>query len=267
MQFNFTLKYDNGLKEFNGLDHYYGAQSLFGMSQIMLICFNAFFNKEIITQATSAKGFRIVMGVSKKGSWEQALQLVVTDPQVITYVEELGKSALYDLIKWSLLTGVGGKYVLSHRKSRKRVRELEREKEDLHEKLDEALKRAHAPIKHQGLSLQIMSGRTVLATYDDMSLQYLETEVYDEETHRVAVAISRFNARTGTGRLIFEIDSASIPFIPTDKLTKTQSAILADSLAQTARGVFSPVDLIVSKITDANGRIKRYRLHRVLGII
>jgi hypothetical protein len=264
MQYNFTLKYDDGIKKFNGLDHYYGAQSLFGMSQIMLISFNAFFNKEVITQATAAKGFRVVMGVSKKGSWEQALQLVITDPDVIAYAQDLGKNALYDLIKWALVTGVGGRYILQYRKSRKRVRELERENEDLHEKLDEALKRAHAPIKHQGLSLQVMSGRTVLATYDDMSLQYLETEVYDEETHQISVAISRFNARTGTGRLIGTIDSASVPFVPIDKLTKQQSAILADSLAQLARDVFVPVDLIVSNVTDANGYIKRYRLHRVL---
>jgi hypothetical protein len=264
MQFNFALKYDDGVRKFDQLDHYYGAQSLFGMSQILMISFNAFFNKEVITQATAAKGFRVVLGVSKRGSWEQALQLIITDPAVIAYAQELGKDALYDLIKWALTTGVGATYVLKHRKSRKRVRELERANEDLHEKLDEALKRAHAPIKHQGLTLQVMSGRSVLATYDDMTLQYLETEVYDEETHQIPAAISRFNARTGTGRLISAIDSASVPFVPIDKLTKTQNTRLADSLAQLARDVFDPVELIVSKITDANGRIKRYRLHRVL---
>jgi hypothetical protein len=263
MQYNFTLKYDDGLKKFVNLDHYYGAQSLFGMSQILLIAFNAFFNKDVITHATAAKGFQIVLGTSRKGSWEQALQLIITDPEIIKYVEELGKNALYDLLKWALLSGVGTPFVLTYRKAVKRARQLERENEDLQEKIDEALKRAHAPIKNQGLTLQVMSGRTVLATYDDMTLQYLETEVYDEETHQMAVAISRFNARTGTGRLIGTIDAASIPFAPLEKLTKSQSALLADNLAQVARGLFVPIQVIVSKITDADGHVKRYRLHRV----
>lgn len=264
MQFNFSLKYDDGVKLFQGLDHYYGAQSLFGMSQILLISFNAFFNREIITQAPTAKGFRIVMGTARKGSWEQALQLIITDPEIIAYAEDLGKNALYDLLKWALLSGVGAPLVLNYRKSRKRVRELEREKDDLQEKLDDALKRAHAPVKHQGLTLQVMSGRTVLATYDDMTLQYLETEIVDDKTEQLSVGISRFNARTGTGRLISDIDAASVPFAPIDKLSKVQNALLADSLAQVARDVFAPVKVIVSRVTDANGYIKRYRLHHAM---
>ena len=261
MQYNFVLKYDDGVKKFAGLDHYYGAQSLFGMSQILLISFNAFFNKEIITQAPTAKGFRVVMGHSKKGSWEQALQLVITDPKIIAYVEDLGKNALYDLIKWALVSGVGIPVTLNYRKSRKRARELEREKDDLQEKLDDALKRAHAPIKHQGLTLHVMSGRTVLASYDDMTLQYLETEIFDEETEKLSVGISRFNARTGTGRLISDLDAASVPFAPIDRLSKAQNALLADSLGQVARDVFAPINVIVSRVTDANGLVKRYRLH------
>lgn len=263
MEYNFTIKYNDGLKKFDGIDHYYGSLSLFGMSQIILISLNAIFNKEIITQATAAKGFRVVLGTSKKGSWEQALQVVITNQEIVSVVQDLGKNALYDLMKWAFLGGVGG-YFLNYGKSRKRVRELERENDDLHEKLDEAMKRAHAPVKHQGLSIQVMIGRTVLATYDDMTLQFLETEVYDEETHRMSVAISRFNARTGTGRLISDIDSASVPFVPVDKLKKQQNTILANSLVQLTRDVFVPVDVIVSKITDANGYVKRYRLHRVL---
>lgn len=264
MQYNFTVKYDDGSKKFDGLDHYYGSLSLFGLSQILLISLNAFFNREVIVQAPSAKGFRVVMGVSKRGSWEQALQLVVTDPQVQSALQELGKNALYDLLKWALMSGVGIPFVLSYRKARNRVRQLEREQDDLQEKLDEALKRAHAPVKHQGLTVQVMSGRTNLATYDDMTLQYIETEVYEEDPIMIEVGISRFNARTGTGRLISDLNEVSVPFFPVDKLTPHQSALLADNLALVARDKFDPIKVVVSRVTDAQGRVKRYRLHRAL---
>ena len=84
MILNFTIKYDSGSSDFNGLDQYYGSQSLFGISQVLMISLNAFLNREIITQAPSAKGFRLVLGTSKKGSWEQLIQLVVTDPKVVS---------------------------------------------------------------------------------------------------------------------------------------------------------------------------------------
>lgn len=268
MQYGFTIKYTTGKEKFRGLDHYYGSQSLFGISQILLISLNAFFNREIITQAPSAKGFRVVLGSAKRGSWEQLLTLVFTDPQVQAVAAELGKNALYDLLKWALLGGggLGIPFVLKYRKSIKRARELERERDDLHEKLDEALRRAHAPVKHQGLTVHVMSGRTTLATFDDMTLQYIETEVHNEETEIIECAISRFNARTGTGRLVTTLDAASTPFVPVDKLTKAQATMLADNLAQVARGIFDPINLVVSEITDAAGRIKRYRMHRVLAI-
>ncbi len=71
MMLEFHVRYTDGKRAFDGLDHYNGAQSLLGLSQILLISLNAFFHKEIITQAPSAKGFRVVLGNSKVGSWDQ----------------------------------------------------------------------------------------------------------------------------------------------------------------------------------------------------
>jgi hypothetical protein len=264
MQMDFTIRYDSGEKKFEGLEHYYGSQSLFGISQVLLISLNAFFNREILTQAPSAHGFKVIMGRSKLGSWEQLLQLVVTDPNVLQSAAELGKDAVIDLLKWALGAGLGLPFVLSKRKARKRVRELERENDDLQEKLDDALRRAHAPVKHQGLTVYVMAGRTNLATFDQYTLQYLETEVLSDETQRMKFAISRFNTRTGTGRLISTMDAVSTPFFPFDRLTPKETAALADNLALVARDTFKPIELIVSSVTDAAGRIKRYKLHSVL---
>lgn len=263
MELKFVIKYDTGTLPFKGLEHYYGAQSLFGLSQALMISLNAFFNREIITQAPSAHGFKLILGRSRAGSWEQLLSLVITDPVVLEQATALGKDALLELLKWGLGSGLGLPFALKYRKARKRVRELEREQDDLQEKLDEALRRAHSPVKHQGLTVHIMSGRTALARFDEYTLQYLETEVQSDETEKLECAISRFNARTGTGRLISELDAVSVPFFPVDKLSHVDNATLADNLGLVARDQFDPIELIVSRITDRDGRIKRFRLHRV----
>lgn len=263
MEFTFHAHYDDGRRKFDGLDQYNGAMSLLGLSQILLISLHAFFNKEIITQAPSAKGFRVVLGRGKEGSWDQALHLVITNPDVAETIKDLGKSGLYDLLKWALLGGLGsiGGYAVNSKKAKSVIRTLERENDDLHDKLDEALKHGHSPVKHQGLTVHVMSGRTNLATFNEATLRYLETEVVETSQHRLVLGVSRFNARTGTGRFIADADAASIPFSPDDKLSGSAKRALVDSLAYLTRDRFIPVDAIVSKVTTVDGHLKSYRLH------
>lgn len=264
MQLGFSVRYESGKNVFDGLDHYYGAQSLLGISQALLIALHAFFNREVITQAPSAKGFRLLLGPARKGSWEQLLSLVITNPDVLQVANDLGKNALYDLLKWALLSGVGVPFVLGYRKARKVVRELEQDNDDLQEKLDHAILKAHQPVKHQGLSVHVMCGRTNLATFDDHTLRYIETEIKHEATERIRRAVSRFNARTGTGRFIRDLNAVSVPFQPEDKLSDKVRRALADNLGLVARDEFVPLTAVVSKVTSKDGRLKYYNLHSLV---
>jgi len=257
----FTIKYDTGTSQFDGLDHYYGAESLMGFSQALLISLNAFFNDEILTQAPAAKGFRLVLGKSKVGSWEQNITLHVTRQEVAARLNKLGKNALNDLLKWALNGSVGKSAGLNSRRSTTIARELERHSEDLHEHLEGAVKRAHAPVKHQGLNITVSSGRTVIAEFDEVTLRYIETEVIENKPIVISGAISRFNARTHTGRVISAIDASSTPFFPHSQILTSESIRLADNLLQLTRGNFQPIDLICTRVTSKDGHLKRYLLH------
>lgn len=264
---SFHIKFTDGKRQFDGLDQYNGAMALLGLSQAFLIALNAFYNKEILTQAPSAKGFRIVLGKSKFGSWDQYFSLIITDPKVLDVAADLGKSGLYDLLKWALTSGIGVAFAAKNRKAKKVIRELEKKNEDLHEKLEESIKRMHSPVKHQGLTVHVMSGLQNLATFNDSTLRHIETEVIEDETKQIRFGVSRFNARTGTGRFIRDADAASVPFYPADTLTKKGKRLLADSLAWLTRDKFAPVDVIVSRVTSADGHLKSYRVHAVAAVI
>lgn len=266
MELTFHAKYTDGRRKFDGLDHYDGAQSLLGLSQILLIALNSFFNKEILVQAPSAKGFRLVLGKSKEGSWDQAIHLLITNAKVLEVAENIGKAGLYDLLKWSLLSGIGVPYLVANRKAKKIIRELEQKNEDLHEKLDEALKRVHYPVKHQGLTIHVMAGRQSLATFNEATLRYIETEVVHEAQRYEPFGVSRLNARTGTGRFIPNMDAASVPFTPVDALSKAAKQALGDSLAYLTRDRFVPVNALISEVTSADGHLKSYRLHSVIPV-
>jgi hypothetical protein len=136
MELGFHIKFTDGRRRFDGLDHYNGATALLGLSQAFLIALNAFYNREILTQAPSAKGFRVVLGKSKIGSWDQYFNIIITDPKVLEVATDLGKAGLYDLLKWALTSGVGVAFVAKNRKAKKIIREL----------YQPALIRTYAPI-------------------------------------------------------------------------------------------------------------------------
>jgi hypothetical protein len=263
LELTFKITYDSGLQEFSGLDFYYGSNSLAAVSEILLLTLHAGIHEEVIIQAPAAKGFRLVMKKANEGSLEQIIQLLVTDPATVELLADLTKNGVYDLIKYLLCSCLGLPFVIQNRKAKRRLQQITRANEDLHERLERALVRAHLPVKHQGLTASVSLGRTPIIEFNADTLNYLETEIVELDTEVVKVGVSRFNARTGTGRFITDIDSISHGFTPVAELDSYQKSVMADNLGAVARGEFLALDAIVSKVRSTNGRMKRYQLHGV----
>lgn len=263
MELTFRIKYDSGENEFDGLDMYYGSKSLAALSEFLLLSVHAFLKDEIILQAPSAKGFKMVMQKASVGSYDQIIQMIVTDTETLSLLQDLGKNGLYDLLKYMLSSLVGIPYVLKTRKAKKKIQILMQQNEDLHKRLETAMMAAHLPVKHQGYSTVMMLDRTPIVTFDQTTLSYLETELVDSDTQVIQVAVSRFNARTGTGRFIEDIDAISHGFAPLNDLGAYEKSLMADNLGLVTRGVFEPINAIVTRVTSKDGRLKRYQLHGV----
>lgn len=263
MEFTFRVKYDAGIKKFDGLDMYYGSKSLAAISEFLLLSIHAFLKEEIILQAPAAKGFKIVMERASVGSYDQIIQMIITDTETFSLMKDLGKNGLYDLLKYMLSSLVGIPFILNNRKAKKKLNTLMQQNEDLHKRLESAMMAAHLPVKHQGYSTIMLLDRTPIVTFDESTLSYLETELVDPDTEVIPVAISRFNARTGTGRFIEDIDSISHGFAPLNDLGSYEKSLMADNLGKVARGIFEPVNAIVTRVTSQDGRLKRYQLHGI----
>jgi len=263
MEYSFRIKYDTGTKEFDGLDMYYGSKSLAAISEFLLLSIHAFLKEEIILQAPAAKGFRMVLQRASIGSYDQIIQMIITDTQTVSLMTDLGKNGLYDLIKYMLCSLLGIPFALQNRKAKKKLNSLMQQNEDLHKRLESALISAHLPVKHQGYSTVMMLGRTPIIKFDENTLSYLETEIVDPDSEVIPVAVSRFNARTGTGRFIEDIDSISHGFSPINDLTDYEKEIMADNLGKVARGIFEPLNAIVTRVTSQDGVLKRYQLHGI----
>lgn len=263
MEYSFRIKYDTGTEEFDGLDMYYGSKSLAAFSEFLLLSVHAFLKEEIILQAPAAKGFKMVLQKASVGSYDQIIQMIITDTQTVSLMADLGKNGLYDLLKYMLSSLLGIPFVLNNRKAKKKLNSLMQQNEDLHKRLESALISAHLPVKHQGYSTVMMLGRTPIIKLDETTLSYLETEIVEPDSEVIPVAVSRFNARTGTGRFIEDIDAISHGFSPINDLTDYEKEIMADNLGKVARGIFEPLNAIVTRVTSQDGVLKRYQLHGI----
>jgi len=264
MEFTFKIKYDDGVNTFNGLDMYHGAHSLAAISEILLLTSHAFIHEEVVIRAPAAKGFRVVLKKGNIGSYEQIIQFIVTDSETFNILNDIGTAALYDLLKYLIGGLLGVPYVIKNRKARKKLQSLVQENEELHQRLERALIQAHLPIKHQGYSVVMQLGKKPIITFDENTLEYLETEVVEPDSQVIKVAVSRFNVRTGTGRFIDDIAGISHGFSPTIELGDKRTQVLAESLAELARGNFDTVDAVVTKVNSRSGKLKRFLLHDVI---
>lgn len=79
----------------------------------------------------------------------------------------------------------------------------------------------------------------------------------NEHVEVIEAAVSRFNARTFTGRIIEEEDSDSISFSPLKAgLVRPSRIKLANSLKDLTEGKFTKVGLEVRRVLSRDGRTK-----------
>jgi len=266
MDFDFSIVYDSGEKKYDGLDMYYGARSMQGVAETIAIATHGIVNEKYISKTTAAKGFKGTFKTSFEGSFKQRFKISFTNSKTISKIHEISAKSYIELLKHAIHTALGTPEELARRGSRK-VFDRMYFSEDVTHRLFPSLKEVHAPVKYQGYKATLYAANTPLAVFDQRSLSYLEEEIVSPARENLVVGISRFNARTGTGRLITDIDDESFSFVPDMKLSKIVKRTLIDSLQGVAADVFRPVNAEVTRVTINDGRTKFFILHGVTPII
>lgn len=262
MDFDFSILYDSDEKEFDGLDMYYGSRSLKGIAETIVIATHGIVNEKYISKTTAAKGFKSTFKSSFEGSFKQRFKITFTNQKTINKILEITPKSYIELLKHSIHEAIGSPFSLTRQRSRKTFDRMYFS-EDITHRLIPSLKEVHAPIKQQGYKATLYAAQTSIATFNKRSLDYLEEEIVSPQREELEVGISRFNARTGTGRLITDIDEESYSFIPDAKLSKAIKRSLIDSLQGIAADVFSPVIVEVTRVTINDGSTKYFILHNV----
>ncbi|WP_156428948.1 MULTISPECIES: hypothetical protein [Pseudomonas] len=265
MEFDFSIKYDSEVEEFDGLDMYHGSKSMQGLSEVIAIATHGIVNKHFIKKTTAAKGFKNEFKTSFEGSFKQRFKVIFNTERTIRRINEITPRSYIEILKKSINEVIGNNIDLTRRTAIRNFADMYFS-EDISHRISTSLKDVHAPIKNQGYKATLYAAQTPIATFNQQTLSYLEEEIMSDERETLIVGISRFNGRTATGRLIAGLDDESFSFVPANPLRTDKKRELARSLYGVAAGRFEPVRVEVTRVTLNNGMTKFFFLHDVSSI-
>jgi hypothetical protein len=254
-----TIKFETPRKGSpTSVDYYVGAKTLLGYSKLLNLTLHYVFNEEIRRKATAVEGFDIELGLSRRGSWEQDLFLHLTTPGTAELVNDLGKDALYDVLKWLFLGMIGIAYHSKNKKAEEKINQLSHDISSLKRTVESALKEAHTSVSNQDIQSSVLLQNEPVAEFNRASLKYIEDLKIEPRAALKSVYITKLNGRTGTGRFSETPKGKSFSFYPETELSDENITMLADNLAKNTRGDFDTVDVLLKKVSSPAGKTLYY---------
>lgn len=236
---------------------YYGADALSGFAEALAITTHAIVNNNVVTQTPAVKGFKLDFKEAHEGSYVQKINLEFTDAEAIRVINYLRPKGFIELLTFHLASPLGLNPRIESDAAKRWHRTSMDDSEKLLDRLGGPLKKIHHPVYGQGYKVVLYKNRTTMLGFNENTFDYLTGSTVSERVEVVEAAVSRFNARTFTGRIIEEEDADSISFSPLKAgLVRPSRVILVNSLKDLTEGRFTKVGLEVRRVLSRDGRTK-----------
>jgi hypothetical protein len=288
MNQEFTLSFEGASADRHLLDYYDAAVAFSGFQRTLALTAHLVLNGEIITQAPSLKGARILSYPVEAGSWKSVAVVTGTlllSGGIASKDSALGflfTSALDYVINESLGFHVDyekslGLQIEELKSSTDAVpKEIDAGKfEALIEKTENSIKDIHRPIVNSGTAEIAIIGeskggeikRTTGPRLDRETFEYINVSRLSDSEAKFVGRVSSYNSNTYKGRVYIEDEGRPVPFTLGDlarspreiaKIVQSLSSNAIDRFDRNAEVTFSAL-VYESK----NGRLKSYLITRI----
>lgn len=257
MNITFNIKFDSGAANYDGLNFYYGSDALGGFAEALSITTHAIVNNNVVKQTPAVKGFKLDFKESHTGSYVQKISLEFTDEEAVRVINHLRPAGFIELLTFHLAEPLGLKPKIESLVAKRWFRSSMDDSEALLERLKRPLERIHHPVYGQGYQVTLYKSRTPMLGFNERTHDYLTGSEISGNLEVIEAAVSRFNARTLTGRIIEEEDSDSISFSPLKAgFLRPAKLLLVNSLKDLTEDKFTKVGLEVRRVLSRDGRTK-----------
>ena len=255
------------------VDMEYGIVTLGGTAEVTCLLAEAILRKKIIQRRTGVNPARAVLKQSFKSSYGQNFDLIVSEPALVAELNKMGRSVFSEVMSFFISESLYLETPQVSQEAAAVIEGLDDLEDDIISRIREPLKRMHKVNVEKSYNIELnykkpASKQQVVLLDSTTRINLFQSKISQGKV-TIFAAITRFNSRTGNGRLVLSGEDDTIAFgffMPLKTIREEQKKKISANLhvnngKATDNLIF--IELSVSKVVVRSGEIIKYLIHTV----
>ncbi len=270
MKVSFDVVMKSGDKD---VDMDYAIDTLSGTAEVTCLLAEGILNQKVIKRRTSANEVRAILKQSFKSSYGQNFDLILNNDEHIRELGKMTRIVFSEVMQYFISEAL---YIESPQVTKKAadvIATLSDIEDDLIDRIRRPLASMHQITIQSGYNVELNYKRPsnefkIITLNSDTGRNITQSEIIKEPVIIMA-AITRYNTRTGNGRLLLPGEDKTVAFGFLDKMVNIKSSqrrkITANLHYNTAlaQDDYLPITLHVRKVNVLSGETVKYLILRI----
>jgi len=213
MKVSFDVVMKSGQKD---VDMDFAIDTLSGTAQVTCLIAEGILNQKVIKRRTSANEVRAVLKHSFKSSYGQNFDIILHNEEHIKVMGRITRTVFSEVMRYFISEAL---YIESQQVSPKAeevIATLSEIEDDLIERIRNPLQEMHQITLQSGYNVELNykrpSNEFKIITLTQDTARNITQSVIEKETVDIVAAITRYNSRTGNGRLLLPGEDKTVAF-------------------------------------------------------
>ncbi len=254
------------------VDMEYGLDTLSGTAEVTCILAEAILRKKIIKRRTHVNPARTILKQSFKSSYGQNFDLIVNEPALAAELKKMTRSVFSEVMGYFISKSLYLEIKELSPKAASVIEELGDIEDDLIERVRQPLVRMHRVNLQKNFDIELNykkpAGEQSVAKLDTMTATNLTQSKISPTQVVINAVITRFNSRTGNGRLVIEGEDDTVAFgfyMPLKSISAAQKSMISLNLHNNngRHENYIYLQLTVNKVVIKSGDVVKYLIRMV----
>lgn len=270
MKISFDVVMKSGQKD---VDMDFAIDTLSGTAQVTCLLAEGILNQKVIKRRTSANEVRAVLKHSFKSSYGQNFDVILNNDDHIKAMGRITRTVFSEVMRYFISEAL---YIESQQVSPKAeaiIATLSEIEDDLIERIRNPLQEMHQITLQSGYNVELNykrpSDQFKIITLTKDTARNITQSVIEKESVDIVAAITRYNSRTGNGRLLLPGEDKTVAFGFYEKMLNVSAVqkrrISANLHHNTAlkQEDYANLSIKVRKVNVYNGETIKYLIMKV----
>lgn len=264
-----VLRVEGGVADEGVLDIYDAAGTIYGLARSVNMVAHSFANDgEVKKKNKIARGAKTVIRPSIKGCFEEQIGVQFEEKLVNSIGPSVFANVFWDYLQWTWNGAIGVEW----EPTTAYVKALAKKNDVLIDEISDALEKPMQNL-HRAIAsnndVKVFINRPKVSDvlqFDKNTLDYVTTRDESTETEYIVGNITRSNVLSVFGRLFSNEEGRVVSFSFANGENRRVRDLAIKSMQEHEKESKGKMNLLVSKVMNAHGVVKRYIIHDILEI-